>query len=294
MQQSPVEVKKSGLLGQKKEIVTKTRQGRAEYFTEDLIKLDMISIPGGSFQMGASEGEEGASSDEYPQHLVTIAPFFMSKYPITQKQWKAIAQLPKVNLDLNPEPSYFKGDNRPVEQVSWNDAIEFCDRLSCKTGKQYRLPSEAEWEYACRAGTTTPFHFGATITTDLANYRGTDWQYEGTTYPGNYGDAPKGIYREQTTEVGSFSANAFGLYDMHGNVWEWCADPWHENYNGAPIDGRVWQLDSDRDNKLRLLRGGSWYDDPRGCRAAYRLRLECGNRNDFIGFRVVFSVPRTP
>ncbi len=195
---------------------------------EDLgggVFLDVVAIPGGSFLMGAAEGEEGASDDEYPQHKVTIAPFWMGKFTVTQAQWKAIAKLKKIKCDLKPDPANFKGADRPVEQVSWDEAIEFCDRLSAKTGKRYGLPSEAQWEYACRSGTTTPFHFGETISTDLANYRGTDWEYNGTTYLGFYGKGSRGEYRQETTNVGKFSPNAFGLYDMHGNVWEWCADP---------------------------------------------------------------------
>jgi formylglycine-generating enzyme required for sulfatase activity len=225
--------------------------------------------------MGAAENEQGASSNEYPQHQVSIAPFFMSKYPITQAQYEAIA---------GHNPSHFKGANRPVEQVSWDEAVEFCDRLSQKTGKHYRLPSEAEWEYACRANTTTPFHFGKTITSELANYKGDE----------TYNDEPEGLYREQTTDVGSFSPNAFGLYDMHGNVWEWCADPWHEDYKGAPNDGRAWEMESDRDNMRRLLRGGSWNFYPQYCRSAYRNGFTRAYRNNLIGFRVLLAAPRTP
>ncbi|MFM6071877.1 MAG: formylglycine-generating enzyme family protein, partial [Dolichospermum sp.] len=166
-----------------------------------------------------------------PQHEVTIKPFSMGKYPITQAQWQAVAALPQVNQELKPNPSRFKGAKRPVERVSWHDAVEFCARLSNHSQRPYRLPSEAEWEYACRAGTITPFHFGETITTELANYNGNN----------TYGDGPKGVYRGETTEVGSFKiANEFGLYDMHGNVWEWCQDDWHNNYEGAPTDGSAW------------------------------------------------------
>ncbi|NJM68082.1 MAG: formylglycine-generating enzyme family protein [Acaryochloris sp. RU_4_1] len=152
------------------------------------------------------------------------------------------------------------------------------------------MPSETEWEYACRAGTSTPFHFGETITTALANYRGTDWDYEGTTYLGNYGSGPKGQYREQTTDVGSFPPNGFGLYDMHGNVWEWCLDTWHDNYTGAPTDGSAW---IDNDNDYRILRGGSWFSLPGGCRCANRLRGYPGYRSSSDGFRVALSAPRT-
>ena len=161
---------------------------------------------------------------------------------------------PKLNRELKADPSRFKGDNRPVEQVTWFDAVEFCQRLSQYTKRNYRLPSEAEWEYACRAGTTTPFHFGETITSELANYNA-----EST-----YGDAPKGESRGETTEVGSFGvANGFGLYDMHGNVYEWCADQYHDNYEGAPTDGSAWIEEiNDNDNHSRLLRGGSWYFNP--------------------------------
>jgi formylglycine-generating enzyme required for sulfatase activity len=221
----------------------------------------------------------------------------MGRYPVTQAQWKAVAALPKINRELERDPSEFKGDNRPVENVSWYDAVEFCDRLSSHTKRQYRLPSEAEWEYACRAGTTTPFHFGETITTDLANYRGTD--NEEYKWSGSYGRGPKGIYREETTEVGSFKvANAFGLYDMHGNVWEWCLDDWHNNYEGAPTDGSPWFDENDNISQKQgraVLRGGSWDDDPRLCRSAsryYYFRAGRGNLVNPLGFRVVCAFGR--
>jgi formylglycine-generating enzyme required for sulfatase activity len=183
----------------------------------------------------------------------------MAKYPITQAQWEAI---------MGNNPSSFKGTNRPVENVNWHQAQEFCQRLSQKTGKTYRLPSEAEWEYACRAETTSPFHFGETITADLANY---------------------GSNCGQTTDVGSFSPNAFGLYDMHGNVWEWCADPWHDNYNGAPDDGSVWE--SGANTQYRVMRGGSWGNNPGVCRCAVRNWVGLVSRDWDYGFRVVSLPP---
>jgi formylglycine-generating enzyme required for sulfatase activity len=280
----------------KPEPIIKYRDRTAQFFTEDGLSLaagqtplDMVYIPPGNFLMGSPENELGRYSPEGPQHEVTIAqPFFMGKYPVTQAQWKAVAELPQIERELKPDPSNFKGDNRPVEQISWYDAVEFCRRLETATRRPYRLPTEAEWEYAARAGTTTPFHFGESITTDLANYRGTDWEYEGKTYPGAYGDGPYGEFREETTEVGSFEvANAFGLYDIHGNVVEWCQDWWHDNYKGAPNDGSAWLAHEENAEELRVLRGGSWYGNPGDCRSALRLRFAPDGTVVDVGFRVV-------
>ncbi|BAY62331.1 hypothetical protein NIES22_24050 [Calothrix brevissima NIES-22] len=262
------------------EIVKVHSQGSAEFFTESLgngVVLEMVAIPGGKFLMGSPENEPERLDWERPLHNVTIQPFFMGKFPVTQSQWQAVAALDKVNIDLNPDPSNFKGANRPVERVSWDDAIEFCARLSKKTGETYRLPSEAEWEYACRGGTTTPFYFGETITTDLANYNG---NY-------TYGSGTKGEYREQTTDVGKFPANPFGLFDMCGNVWEWCQDEWHDNYNNAPTDASTLLVGDDENNKNRLLRGGSWNYAPRDCRSASRNYYARGGWDNRVGFRVV-------
>jgi formylglycine-generating enzyme required for sulfatase activity len=269
------------------------RQGRAEFFREALgdgVELDLVKIPGGKFMMGAAKDKEEAYSDEYPQHEVAVQSFYLGKYPVTQAQWAAIATLPKIKQDIESDPSHFKGADRPVESISWWEAVEFCERLSQKTGRTYHLPSEAEWEYACRSGTPTPFHFGETITTDLANYHGIDRKIDKTTYLGNYGKGPKGVSRKATTPVGQFPANGFGLYDMHGNVWEWCADDWHNNYDGAPTDGSAWS--SDEKDANCLLRGGSWDFNPRSCRSAVRNDFTRELRNFNVGFRVRCSAAR--
>ena len=225
----------------------------------------------------------GSNDDdnEKPQHEVNVPAFYMGKYEVTQAQWRAVASLPRVKIELKPNPSHFKRDDLPVEQVSWEDAVEFCARLSKATGRQYRLPSEAEWEYACRAGTRTPFAFGETITPELVNYDGN--------YP--YAQASKGMYREKTTPVGYMGvANAFGLYDMLGNVWEWCLDAWHDTYNNAPTDGSAWERAGDPGK--RVLRGGSWGNGALNSRAANRSRDAPDVRGSDSGFRVVL-VART-
>jgi len=268
---------------------------QAQQFIERLpngLTLEMVLIPGGTFLMGAPKEEPESRDSERPQHPVTVPPFLLGKYPITQAQWRAIAALPKVNTDLNPKPSRFaedeqgdRAENRPVERVSWYEATEACDRLARATGRPYCLPSEAQWEYACRAGTTTttPFYFGKTITPELANYDGNYTYADGTT----------GTYHQRTTAVGSFPANAWGLYDMHGNVWEWCADAWHFNYEGAPTDGSACIAYPERD--LRLLRGGSWLDYPGSCRSAVRSNFYSPDvRNGNFGFRVCCAVAQTP
>jgi formylglycine-generating enzyme required for sulfatase activity len=252
--------------------ITDRHKGQARYFTEDLsggVRLEMTEIAGGTFLMGSPASEARREGDEGPQHRVTVPTFYMGRYEVTQAQWQAV---------MGDNPSSFSGDNLPAENVSWNDAIEFCKRLSQNTGRRYRLPSEAEWEYACRAGTTTPFAFGETITTDLVNYNGN-----------SYGGALKGKSRGRTIPVGSLGmANRFGLYDMHGNLWEWCQDLYHITYNGAPTDGSAWESEGDT---RRILRGGGWLDPAYGSRSADRYMEAPNNRRNYLGLRVVMVTP---
>ncbi len=294
-----VQTKTSNIFGF--DVITINRQGQeiqrkrryAKYVTEKLgngIDLDMVYIPGGELTMG-SPLDEGRDSEK-PQHKVTVPSFFLGKYPVTQAQYQQV---------MSNNPSSFRGHDRPVEKVSWNDAVEFCNQLSKQTGKEYRLPTEAEWEYACRAGTLTQYHFGDAITDKLANYS---------------------INIGETTVVGKYPPNAFGLYDMHGNVWEWCQDDWHDTYQDAPEDGSAWLGDLHSSNttparqfslrkmiqnligrllkreslsekgSTKVIRGGSWGNAPDSCRSASRFDFTRDSRSSRIGFRVVCVVPK--
>jgi formylglycine-generating enzyme required for sulfatase activity len=232
------------------------------------VKLKLTQIRAGNFMMGSPETEEGRWGNETAHRVSVSRNFYLGVYPVTQEQYQAV---------MGNNPSEFQGKSdspkRPVENVSWEEAQEFCRKLSLKTGRKARLPTEAEWEYACRAGTTTPFSFGATISTEQANYEGDS----------TYGKSKKGIYREETTVVGSFSPNAWGLYDMHGNVWEWCED-WYDSgyYKSSPA------IDPVNREKAggRVCRGGSWYRIPQGCRSASRGGGEPDNRGADLGFRI--------
>ncbi|KAA3663858.1 MAG: formylglycine-generating enzyme family protein [Chloroflexi bacterium] len=252
--------------------------GRSTHTAEQLtvplnndISLKLVAIPGGEFMMGSPPGV--GHDDERPYHPVTIDPFWMGIYPITQAQWKAV-------MGVDDHPSRFKGPNLPIDNVNWLDAQAYCQLLTDHTSNEFYLPSEAQWEFACRAGTTTPFYFGETITTEFVNFQG---EFV-------YGQAPKGIYRHVPTNVGSFPPNAFGLFDMHGNVLEWCADPWHKNYEGAPRNGRVWA--ASHPTPYSIIRGGSWHDTPDAARSATRIRFIAAEADDFIGFRVAMSLSK--
>jgi hypothetical protein len=241
-------------------------KGLGKYIVESIVSTPilLVAIPGGYFTMGSQE--EKAVPEELPRHKVKIKSFLIGQSPITKSQWKEVAKLPKVDLEIPLRPCLKGGHNHPVVGVSWFEACEFCNRLSKETGYKYRLPTEAEWEYACRAGTNTPFHFGYSINRHLANF---DSEY--TVPTNNYP-----------------FANAFGLYDMHGNVWEWCKDHWHESYEGAPNNGAVW-VNSD-DNKKRVLRGGSWRNESRLCRSAYRIFDDAHSSSNNVGFRIARSI----
>ncbi len=226
----------------------------------------MVSLSAGSFQMGSREGQ--GYDDERPLHYVRVPAFLIGRFTVTQEQWAAV---------MSWKPPYrCPGLRRPADRVSWDAADAFCRRLAALTGRPYRLPSEAEWEYACRAGSTTPFHYGPTLTTGLANYVGEHV----------FRDEPPGVYRHGATEVGAFPPNEFGLYDMHGNVWEWCQDAWYDDYNGAPGNG---EARIQRGARRRVLRGGSWHETPGNCRSAVRLGLDAGEGDDFTGFRVALT-----
>ena len=267
------------IVGKKSSLPTRFHQGKAKYITLNLgndLTLDLIGIPGGKFLMGSPESELEREENESPQHPVSIRPFLMSKYPITQAQWQAI---------MNNNPARFVDQNipiskskKPIERVSWFDCCLFCQELSELIGREFRLPTEAEWEYACRGKTQTPFHFGSTICTELANYNGEDV----------YGSGLVGENRHQTTNVDRFSANKFGLYDLHGNVAEWCADTWHDNYHQAPDDGSAWTNNDPKE--LRVLRGGSWLHLPGSCRSAQRFKFSPKSQSDAFGFRIASSV----
>jgi formylglycine-generating enzyme required for sulfatase activity len=228
---------------------------------------EMVWIAAGSFQMGDIQG--GGYSDEKPVHRVSITqPFAMGRYEVTFAEYDKFAEA--TGREKPSDRGWGRG-NRPVINVSWHDAVAYAEWLSEQTGKKYRLPTEAEWEYAARGGTSTKYWWGNNIGKNRANCRGCGSRWDG----------------KSTAPVGSFAPNPFGLYDTAGNVWEWCADSWHGSYKGAPTDGRVW---SGGDESYRVLRGGSWFNIPRSARTADRVRYTSDERNDFYGFRVVSSV----
>jgi eukaryotic-like serine/threonine-protein kinase len=247
-------------LDSKGSIIDRPR-AKVEVFQESIgagIEITMVKIPAGKFLMGSPTNEVGRDGDESPQHLVNVREFYFSN-----------------------NPAYFRGDRQlPVDSVSWIDAMDFCQKLSQQTGRVYRLPTEAQWEYACRAGTATPFAFGENITTAVANYDGS--------HP--LPAASIGETRQQTTPVMTFPPNLLGLYDIHGNLWEWCLDEYRRYRQGNTDDRAVGTIDS-RDGKIRRIqRGGSWGHNASHCRCADRIVFESSLRYGFTGFRLVCLV----
>lgn len=231
------------------------------------IGMKFVWIPPGNFMMGSPKEEKERKPDEI-QHKVTLTKgFYMSVYTVTQEQWQAV---------MGDNPSHFKGEKTlPVEEVAWDDCQKFIKKLREKDKRPYRLPTESEWEYACRAGTTTPFHFGDAISAEQANYNGFDI----------YGSGKKGVFRWKTTPVGNFPANAWGLYDMHGNVLQWCED-WYGDYPQNDV------VDPQGANagKIRVLRGGCWVSPPVQLRSANRGGAAPGFRYKIGGFRLCFCL----
>jgi formylglycine-generating enzyme required for sulfatase activity len=223
----------------------------------------MVLISSGSFSMGSPDNEPGREADEGPQHQVSISSFYIGKYEVTQAQWRAVAKLPKVEIDLKPDPSSFKGDTLPVETINWLEAVEFCQRLSKASGKTYRLPTEAEWEYACRAGTTGPY---------AGDLNSMGWI-------GNPND--------KTHPVGAKQPNALQLFDMHGNVWEWCAD-WYaaDYYRQSPGENPPGPAAGGE----RVIRGGSYFHFGAFARSANRQGYKPESPNRDLGFRLVMTV----
>lgn len=278
MQENLLPFEFESVIVDKNGLIIKRQNKIARSFTLKLgskTKLEMVEIPSGSFTMGSYPNEIEFRANEQPAHQVNVPSFFIGKFPVTQSQWVAIMKiLPKMS-------NKFYGDDLPVVNVWLEKALEFCSRLKLLADLAFRLPTEAEWEYACRAGTTTAFNCGETLTTELANFDGNK----------PYDNSPMGTFRNQTTPVGYFkAANQFGLFDMHGNVWEWCADIWHEDYNGAPTDGSAWLTNGDQ--SYCVQRGGSWLNRAGACRSNFRVGDIAHNADSVVGLRVCLSNTR--
>ena len=243
------------------------------------VNMELVFIPAGEFDMGSPPSEPKRDKDEGQHHIKLTKAFYMGKFEVTQLQYRVI---------MNDNKSKFGGDNLPVENVNWYETGRFLKKLSDKTELKFRLPTEAEWEYACRAGTTTAFNVGETIDSDLANYNAKS----------PYANGIVGVYLKRTTDVGSYPPNAFGLYDMHGNVWEWCKDRYDKNYykKTAPIDpkgpseSKADILKAKGSNKARVIRGGAWNEKAHKCRSADRNKRQPGRNQKHLGFRVVLEI----
>ena len=256
-----------------------TSPGRV--FRDAAFAPEMVVIPAGEFLMGSPEDEENRREHEGPQHrAVILVPFALGKCAVTFDEFDHFVR--ENGYGHKPDDKDWGRGRRPAIDLSWRDAVAYCRWLSEETGHDYRLPTEAEWEYACRAGTTTPFHFGETISTDQANYDGGFI----------YGNGQKGKFRHQTMEVGQFPANAFGLHEMHGNVWEWCADRYENDAYEKYIDVYPDMVGDMKSCRGRVLRGGSWFNGPEDLRSASRDWDFSGNVDNGLGFRIARTLSR--
>jgi formylglycine-generating enzyme required for sulfatase activity len=270
--------KKAEAAEQKRQREVAEQKKKAEEASKaDPFHDSMVLVKGGTFDMGDTFGD--GDSSELPVHEVSVPDFYMGKYPVTQAQWKAVMEASPDPSKGGENPSRFKGDDLPVENVSWDDAQAFLQKLNEKTGKKYRLPSEAEWEYAAREG-GKKVRFGNGK--DIADPKEMNFDAS-KEYKQPY--SVVGEYRKKTTPVGQFPPNALGLHDLSGNVWEWCEDVWHDHYKGAPTDGSAWVKGGDASK--RVIRGGAWYNNPTLSRVANRYRYYPFYRNNNVGFRVV-------
>jgi formylglycine-generating enzyme required for sulfatase activity len=270
-------------------------QGRAEAGEGDKaltnsLGMKLVVIPAGKFLMGSPVTEKERDPGEVQHEVEITRPFYMGAYEVTQAQYEKVWPKPGAGGRARFGPGSGGGPDHPMENIFWHRAVEFCNRLSARpeereAKRRYRLPTEAEWEYACRAGTTTPFHYGESLSSALANFNGN--------FP--YGGAAKGPYLRKTAKVGSYKPNAWGLYDMHGNVAEWCSDYYDPNYyknspRADPKGPAKGVLPTDYKDFYRVIRGGCWLDEARGCRSAYRYRAMPHDAYQLIGFRVVCEV----
>jgi formylglycine-generating enzyme required for sulfatase activity len=244
---------------------------------------EMVVVPAGNFMMGSPDDEPGRSFNEGPRHKVTCArPFAVGRHAVTRGQFASFVGATSHKTDDRwRSPGFSQDDSHPVVCISWDDARAYTSWLEKVAGRPYRLLTEAEWEYVARAGTVTPFWWGSSIRTAQANYNGNYFYESGS----------KGEYRQGTVPVGSFNPNPWGLHNVHGNVWEWCEDIWHDSYKGAPTDGSAWipkRRSGGRSNQQghRVVRGGSWFDPPWDLRSALRVRYSFELRGDSIGFRL--------
>jgi formylglycine-generating enzyme required for sulfatase activity len=268
----------------------RTEAGEGDKVLTNSLGMKLAPIPAGKFWMGSPATEKERDAIELRHEVEITRPFYLGAYEVTQAQYEKVWPKPGQGGRAHFTAANGGGPDHPMENIRWNQAVEFCKRLSAlpeeqKAGRRYRLPTEAEWEYACRAGTSTPFHHGDSLSSEQANFNGN--------FP--YGGAAKGPYLRKTAKAGSYKPNAWGLYDMHGNVAEWCSDYYDPGYykkspKADPRGPAKGVLPTDYKDFYRVIRGGCWLDEARACRSAYRFRAMPHDAYRLIGFRVACEV----